>query len=125
MKTALECAIERADSLEVIPPITDPMGKNWEQPNRKDILVDEKYAVMTRETFFKLHEYSASQPSGVYPGKMWRRHNGEFDYEFIRNGGKPKWLLCWFVPSEKGPDLCTTNMREILLSDGKWFEEEA
>jgi hypothetical protein len=42
----------------------------------------------------KLYEYSASSPTGVTIGKMWRRHNGVFDQEFIRAGGIPKWVIC-------------------------------
>lgn len=100
-----------------IPPITNPLGRSWEQPSRLRIMVDEKMAVMTLRDFEELAEYSSSYPSGVYEGKMWRRHNGIYDYEFLHRGGKPEWLLCWYGPSEKGPKYCTTFMRKIILSD--------
>lgn len=116
--TQLDVAMARADALEVIPPMTDPNGHYWDQPARSEILVDDTHAVMTTATFRKLAEYSATNPSGVYPGKMWRRHNGAHDLDFLRRGGKPEWLLCWYGYSSKGPDFCSTNYRTILLSDG-------
>ena len=88
----------------MIPPITDPMGRHWDQPPREDILVDDEHAVMTASTFTALLEYSSSIPSGVYDGKMWRRH----DY------GDCLDLLMWFGPSDD-PGKCKVNSRIILL----------
>lgn len=56
----------------VIPPMTHELGRNWKQPDRGEILVDDTHAVMTKATFDKLANYSFSAPSGVYEGKMWR-----------------------------------------------------
>jgi len=55
-----------------IPKITDPLGRNWEQPDGSDILVDDECAVMSRKSFDKLKDYSVSQPSALYDGKMWK-----------------------------------------------------
>lgn len=57
-----------------IPPITDLLGRYWEQPSISEILFDElnDYVIMSQSTFDKLANYSCSQPSGVYEGKMWR-----------------------------------------------------
>ena len=49
----------------------------------------------------KLLEYSASNPSGAYPGKRWRRHNGAFDHRFKALGGIPRWVICTY---EEIPD---------------------
>ncbi len=124
MKTALEIALERAESLEPIPPITDPMGRSWNQPDRREILIDDTHAIMTRRTFDALKTYSASNPSGVYEGKMWKRHNGAFDHEFLARGGKPEWLLVWYGKSLIGPGYVSNNYRKILLSDGLWERGE-
>ncbi len=102
---------------DAIPPITDPMGKNWEQPDRSRILIDSTHALMSLGDFNRLCEYSATNPSGVYVGKMWKRHDGIFDREFLRCGGKPRWLLCWYGPDPM-PGYCSNNYREILLIDG-------
>lgn len=56
-----------------------------------------------------LLEYSASNPSGVTVGKMWRRHNGAFDHRFIAAGGKPRWVICRYEEAPEkivkdGPD---------------------
>ena len=91
-----------------IPPITDPMGVHWDQPDREKILVDDKVAVMDQKAFEELLDYSNSQPTGCYPGKMWKAQYG-----------KPKekrWFLCWFGYSEKGPQWCSNNYREILIA---------
>lgn len=104
-------------STNIIPPITEPKGMNWEQPAASEILIDDTHAVMTLSTFVQLKEYSASNPTGAYEGKMWKRHNGAHDYDFIRRGGKPEWMLCWYGVSSKGPDFVSNNYRLILLSD--------
>ena len=92
-----------------IPPITDPMGRFWDQPDRGEILVDDRHAVMTRATFDALADYSSSVPTGVYAGKMWRRR---------RWIGKDEWLLCWFAPSPSEiPGRFSINHRSILLVD--------
>lgn len=57
----------------LIPEMTEPLGRYWDQPSRDDILVDDKTATMTSATLMQLADYSSSYPSGVYPGKMWRR----------------------------------------------------
>ncbi len=84
-----------------IPPMTDPLGRHWDQPARERILVDETHAVMDEATAARLSRYDRSVPSGVYAGKMWRRMN---------------WL-CWFVDGP-GPKECTIVSREILVLGG-------
>ncbi len=69
-----------------IPPITDPKGQNWEQPDRHAILIDAAHALMTQDTFEELTEYSTEMPSGIFAGKMWK-------YLGPTSG---KWFLCWF-----------------------------
>lgn len=119
-----------------IPPITDPLGAHWDQPDRASILIDATHALMTVATFKALHEYSCSNPSGVYEGKMWRRHDGVFDpiiplhirqsHEWGKpemfpdyTGPRPVWLLCWFGPDRNGDKgFVSNNYRKILLVDG-------
>ena len=55
-----------------VPPITHPHGAYWRQPPREQILIDNEFAVMTEAAFEQLAEYSRSEPSGVYAGKMWK-----------------------------------------------------
>jgi hypothetical protein len=96
----------------VIPPITDPMGKYWNQPDRRRILVDDTHAIMSQRDFDALHEYSCSTPTGVYPGKMWKRNNNA--YTTPRQ--QPEWWLVWFGFSDKGPQWCSNNFRRILIA---------
>ncbi len=118
MKTALELAMERAEDIEEIPLITDPMSQGWKQPDRREILLDDTHAVMTRQTFNRLVEYSGSFPSGVYPGKMWKRHDGGFDRQFRACGGIPTWKLVWFG-KHPDPKFVSNNSRDIaIIEDG-------
>ena len=69
-----------------------------------------KVIVISRHDFWELQEYSASAPTGVYYGKMWRRHDGAFDQEFLARGGKPTWFVCQYLPHPTKGDLCVTKM---------------
>lgn len=117
MKTAVELAMERAESFEPIPLMTHPLGRSWDQPSREEILLDETHALMSRATFDQLAEYSGTNPTGAYEGKMWKRHDGLFDFRFLARGGRPVWLLCWYGRSDK-PGFVSNNSRKILLADG-------
>lgn len=91
------------------------MGKHWEQPPIEDILVDDTHTVMTRSTFLQLKNYSRTNPTGAYQGKMWRREEPD-----LREGSiKPTlWLLCWFGPDPRNePGYVGNYYREILLID--------
>ncbi len=105
--TAVELVAARRSSLadtHVIPPMTDEMGKYWKQPDRHDIIVDATHALMSQIAFDQLHDYSHSQPSGVYPGKMWK----------LNNERGPQWWLAWFGESDK-PGYVSNHRRKILV----------
>lgn len=90
----------------MIPAMTDPLGRHWHQPSRDVIAIDDTHAVMSRQSFDQLPEYSRSRPSGVYPGKMWKS---------ITRDDTP--YLCWYGIVEGRDDLCSNNSRLILLCD--------
>lgn len=56
---------------QIIPPITDPLGKHWQQPHRRFIELDDTHALMSEQTFKGLKEYSTSIPTGRYEGLVW------------------------------------------------------
>lgn len=85
-----------------IPIITDPRGKHWDQPNKDQIVIDDNHAAMTEATLLKLKNYSASIPSGVYDGKMWRAESKGVNY------------LRWYGPSSD-PNKCKFYTRIILI----------
>lgn len=103
----------------VIPPMTHPSSSVWDQPELSKILIDDITATMSLGVFMQLKEYSATNPSGVYEGKMWKRHDGSFDHEFIARGGVPTWKLCWYGYSKIGLGYVSNNYRDIVLSDGE------
>lgn len=100
--------------MNTIPPITDPLGAHWQQPSPADILIDDTHAVMTEAVFKRLLEYSTTRPGGVYPGKMWRRHDGVYDRR--PNAPAPVWLLCWFGIVPGNDKVCSNNYRKILIT---------
>lgn len=59
-------------ALDHVPPITDPLGKHWTQPERAAILMDDHSCMMSEPDFHLLSEYSSSLPSGTYAGKLWK-----------------------------------------------------
>jgi hypothetical protein len=71
------------------------------------ILVDETHAVMTRDAFEALPEYSCTIPTGTTIGKRWRR--GE---PYV--GTRLHWYLGEYVPCDL-PGQTGITWREILL----------
>jgi hypothetical protein len=96
-----------------IPPITDPLGKYWNQPKSDLILIDDTHAVMSESTFKQLAEYSSSIPSGAYPGKMWKRYNGAHDEKCPPENRY--WMLFWYG-EHADPKLVSINHRIILVT---------
>jgi hypothetical protein len=91
------------------------MGSGWDQPDRSLISIDATHALMSQGAFDQLAEYSATNPTGKYPGKMWKRHDGSFDREYLDAGGKPTWLLVWYG-RHPDPNLLSINYREIVIA---------
>lgn len=117
LPTAAQVAIRRSMRvLSPIPPMTSELGKFWKQPNRREIEIDDKYALLSQAAFNELADYTSSQPSGVYPGKMWRqRFITLWPIEPRRGKGVGVWYLCWFGLSHD-PDKCSNHYRRILIS---------
>ena len=64
---------------QIIPPITDPLGKHWQQPHRRFIELDNTHALMSEQTFKGLKKYSTSIPqedTKVKCGKDLQKENG-------------------------------------------------
>lgn len=58
----------------MIPLMTDPLGRHWKQPDDiRHAPMDDETVLLTPAQFAGLHEYSATLPTGVYPGKCWKR----------------------------------------------------
>lgn len=93
----------------IIPPITNPLGSVWKQPKVSEILIDDTHALMTKSNLDKLSDYSHSQPTGVYHGKMWKSC-------FVDKNNKIEgWHLVWFGKDRNGdPNYCSNNYRVII-----------
>lgn len=81
-----------------IPEMTDPLGRHWLQPKREELVIDETHALMSMSAFARLSDYSRTNPSGVYPGKMWRRQVTHANHALPCGVIVPKggWILCWY-----------------------------
>lgn len=89
------------------PPImVEPMGAHWTQPPRQQVLIDDKHAVMSWQSFAMLLDYSHSIPSAVYDGKMWKSCQGGI------------WYLRWYAPSPN-PTRYLIHTLPILLLEEK------
>lgn len=90
---------------KVIPPMPPERVFSWEQPDRKDIEIDDTNAFMSLKSFKMLKNYTDSQPTGAYEGKMWR--------VWLRIG---KWYLRWF-DNDDDPRYVVVKEREIVITD--------
>ena len=95
--------MDKNKSNNVIPKMLDPLGAHWSQPSRSEILVDDENAMMDWDTMYQLKTYDFSFPTGVYPGKMWKRKCGTL------------WYLYWYGIS-KDIKKCSVNSREIIFT---------
>lgn len=116
LMTSAELVMRRTPS-HPIPPITDPMGQYWEQPNRFDIEIDDTHALMSQATCDALKNYAHSQPTGVYPGKMWKWHCKGGTSWCSCQPGQPA-CLHWFGPEFEmdGKKYVSNHSRIILIT---------
>lgn len=91
------------DDAMIIPLITDELGKYWDQPDNRNIYITDKKAFITEVDFEKLKNYSHSQPSGVYVGKMWK---GQYQ--------QGAWYLAWYGRDNE-PGYCSNNYRYVEI----------
>lgn len=89
--------------------MTDPLSRNWKQPDSSNMLFDDRFVVMTEETFKKLKEYSCSIPSGKYQGKMWKCNSNWGTDDFSC------WVLKWYEDHETSSNLLHIRSRYILV----------
>ena len=92
----------------VIPRITDPLGRSWEQPNTELLRITDEFVYISTHAFTFLKDYTNSQPTGVYPGKIWKVKM------FTDKTKIPIWVLRWFGNSDD-PNYVTNHWREIAI----------
>lgn len=68
-----------------------------------------------RSTLDKLPEYSCSNPTGVIPGKVWKRNINAFDLD--HRGEPPLWVLGEYVRAAPGE--CRTEWRVAEILEGQ------
>ena len=95
-----------------IPPVEDGHEAHARdhQPSRAYVIVDGPYAMVDEYWFKRLPEYSASIPTGVWFGKMWKARWGDPD-GMGKYGG---WYLRWYGP-HKNPKLAAIEQRHLVV----------
>lgn len=95
--------------MNIIPQITHPLGRHWDQPRDiRDAPMDDTHVLLTPFQVRLLPEYSTSMPSGVYAGKCWK-------WVQLPKFGNDKWLI-WYG-NEVSPnefEVCKRKILEIL-----------
>jgi hypothetical protein len=94
--------IDFVSAVQVIPEMVHPLSKAWDQPKRDLIEISDEFARMSKDTLSCLMNYSHSQPSAIYDGKMWRSFDGEI------------WRLRWAGP-HTDPGYHTIHSRKVTL----------
>jgi hypothetical protein len=112
VEKALSQPVPRHIETNIIPPIVHPMGKYWKQPKTENILIDDAHALMSRADFNELADYTQSQPTGVYEGKMWKMQ--KWSGHPMNPVKHDEWYLHWWGYSGH-PDKCSGNVRKILI----------
>jgi len=91
-----------------IPPMTDPLGKQWKQPDPnkfqffQGVFGGNKFVSISEIDLAILKTYEWSFPSGVYPGKMWRCGD----------------RILWFEYEKGNTDNCVTRAAKIITGVG-------
>lgn len=86
--------------------MTHPLSKAWRQPDRSLITIDDTHALVPAKVWDDLVEYSATNPTGAYEGKIWKRIQGWEGTKYI----------CWYGFSYNGnPDHVSINCRVALV----------
>lgn len=86
----------------MIPECTHPLSKAWIQPNNTEIEIDDSHALMSKSSFDRLYKYSASLPTALYVGKMWKARRG-------------CWYLRWVEPNPEDGNQLLIQSRKILI----------
>lgn len=100
MSAATEIALPKFGR---IPPMTDPLGRHWGQPEglRDRVRLFDGHACIDESDWCRLPRYESSYPSGTYTGKVWRRG---------------PWL-CWYG-REKGDRIVVGASRALVQTNG-------
>lgn len=93
--------------MNIIPPMTDAHGKYWVQPDPRGFVLDDDYVLMDKLDFDLLPDYTNSEPTGKYNGKMWK---GRF--QTLKG---EKWFLMWCHDENKLSNQIYISSREILV----------
>ena len=93
-------------------------------PKEREFLKNLPVKKISRKAFDSLYEYSCTNPTGVFPGKVWKRNLnaytfGEMMTTPLRRPKRPLWILCKYVTTK--PGFCGIEFQrpEIVVPSGR------
>jgi hypothetical protein len=106
-------------TMQPVPPMTDPYGEYWSQPDPNTFLFDDTHVLMTRDQLRELPEYTITLPTGTYVGKMWRSYSGRVKHvaDARVQIEKDAWMLCWYEDCEDPTRIAIKRRTILLLED--------
>lgn len=90
-------------------------------PDRGQCIVDENTAVMDKEYFEALGEYSASLPTGTYIGKRWKRNS--INHPHWLCSGCKKEFVGWASKPFLCPNACGGTLTHLEKEPVWWMGE--
>lgn len=72
---------------------------------------------MSAASFALLPDYTHTDPSGVWLGKMWKRSLPHFDIDTQQR--LQTWKLCWYAAAPNFPDSAVTISAPIKIIVGR------
>ncbi|QDH83961.1 hypothetical protein Axy10_024 [Achromobacter phage vB_AxyP_19-32_Axy10] len=70
-----------------------------------DWVISDTHCMLPKEDFDRLSEYSATMPTGVWPGKVWKAEVGGV------------WYIRWYGIVPGDDRVCSNNQRIAVVSD--------
>lgn len=121
--------LEEAAKVNIIPPVEYPNGTLEEQPDAKNIILDDDYALMSKDVFDRLPDHSCLNPRSEPARNFFDRHaeytnaipaekyNGRMWKTALCKMGGPVWVLGWCHNKDLKTNTIFTSYREILIID--------
>lgn len=65
-------SLKEASKVNIVPEMMRSCGAVGDQPEAKNILIDDEYALMNNRDFERLSDHTGSEPATKHTGMMWK-----------------------------------------------------
>lgn len=101
--------LEEAAKVNIIPIVAGRNETSKVQPDPNNILLDSEYALMSKQVFDQLPDYTRLEPAEKYNGMIWKAQHCKYDGLV--------WFLCWCHNENIRANIIFISYREILILD--------